>query len=101
MVVVLVALEMVDHLIAPLPRVLGFPAAAVSQAKLGLLIHQLLVPGVEWAVKLLVVQLVQVGHPQTLLVKMAHIIQEVVVVVGVDIVVVVVVVVQLDKVLRL
>jgi hypothetical protein len=95
-VVVLVVLEMADHLIALLLKVLEFPAAAVSQAKLGLLIHQLLVLVVEWEVKLLVVQLVRVGHPQHQLQMMEHIIQQAAAVVVVDILVVVVVVVQLE-----
>jgi hypothetical protein len=46
-------------------------------------------------------QVVQAGHPQALLVKMAHIIQQAVVVVVVDILVAVAVAVQLDKVTQL
>ena len=98
---VLVAPVTVDHLIASPRKGLGFLAMEVKQAKLVPLIHRLQALGAGWEVWLLEAQLVQGEHPQVLLVKMARIIQQVVVVVVVDILVAVAVAVQLDKVTQL
>jgi hypothetical protein len=98
---VLVALVMVDYLISSQPQGLGFLATEVKQVKLVPLIHRLQALGAGWEVWLLEAQLVQGEHPEVFLIKMARIIQQVVVVVVVDILVAVAVAVQRVKVLRL